>query len=111
MDLFFLKVGAKCKQLSEPVADSGFPLGGGWRGRTPRGGTPWIHQCEMPNYSASLFREIGTTHCVKELPNCAFHSGGSRISRRGRQPRRGAPTPEAATFGKICMSKRKNLGP
>ena len=29
----------------------------------------------------------------------------------GRQPRRGAPTPEAATFRKICMSKRKNLDP
>ena len=33
------------------------------------------------------------------------YSGGSRISRRG------APTPEAATFRKICMSKRKNLDP
>ena len=32
-------------------------------------------------------------------------SGGSRISRRG------APTPEAAMFHKICMSKRKNLNP
>ena len=30
---------------------------------------------------------------------------------RGRRPRRGAPTPEAATFRKICMSKRKNLDP
>ena len=29
----------------------------------------------------------------------------------GRQPRRGAQTPEAATFRKICMSKRKNLDP
>ena len=39
------------------------------------------------------------------------NSGGSRISRRGRRPRGGAPTPEAATFRKICMSKRKNLDP
>ena len=40
-------------------------------------------------------------------------SGGSRISRRGgRGPRTGGPwTPEAATFQKFCMSKRKNLGP
>ena len=29
----------------------------------------------------------------------------------GRPPRRGAPTPEAATFQKISMSKRKNLDP
>ena len=29
----------------------------------------------------------------------------------GCQPRGGAPTPEAATFRKICMSKRKNLDP
>ena len=34
-------------------------------------------------------------------------SGGSRISLKGG----GAPTPEAATFRKICMSKRKNLDP
>ena len=27
----------------------------------------------------------------------------------GHQPRRGVPTPEVATFRKICMSKRKNL--
>ena len=27
----------------------------------------------------------------------------------GHQPCRGAPTPEAATFRKFCMSKRKNL--
>ena len=32
-------------------------------------------------------------------------SGGSRISRRGTW------TPEAATFRKICMSKRKNQVP
>ena len=37
-------------------------------------------------------------------------SGGSRISRRGgRRPRGGVPTPEVATFQKICMSKWKNL--
>ena len=29
----------------------------------------------------------------------------------GRRPHGGAPTPEAATFRKICMSKRKNLDP
>ena len=29
----------------------------------------------------------------------------------GRRPRRRAPTPEAAMFRKICMSKRKNLDP
>ena len=29
----------------------------------------------------------------------------------GHQPRRGVPTPEAATFQKICMSKQKNLDP
>ena len=34
------------------------------------------------------------------------YSGGSRISRRG-----GAWTPEAVTFQKFCMSKRKNLDP
>ena len=28
----------------------------------------------------------------------ALNSSGSRISRRGRRPRRGAPTPEAAMF-------------
>ena len=33
-------------------------------------------------------------------------SGGSRVSRRG-----GVWTPEAATFRKICMSKRKNRVP
>ena len=33
-------------------------------------------------------------------------SGGSRISRGG-----GAPTPDAITFPKCCMSKRKNLDP
>ena len=27
----------------------------------------------------------------------------------GRGPRRGAWTPKAVTFGKFCMSKRKNL--
>ena len=35
-------------------------------------------------------------------------SGGSRISRRGRQSQRGAPT---HTFHKISMSKRKNRDP
>ena len=29
----------------------------------------------------------------------------------GRGPRRGAWTPEAVTFRKFCMSKRKNLDP
>ena len=38
-------------------------------------------------------------------------SGGSRISRRGRGPRRGAWTPEAVTFQKFCLSKPKNLDP
>ena len=39
-------------------------------------------------------------------------SGGSRISRRGGADLvGGAPSPEAATFRKICMSKRKNLDP
>ena len=38
-------------------------------------------------------------------------SGRSRISRRGRGPRRGAWTPKAVTFRKFCMSKRKNLDP
>ena len=39
------------------------------------------------------------------------NSGGSGISRGGRGPRRGAWTPEAVTFQKFCMSKRKNLDP
>ena len=38
-------------------------------------------------------------------------SGGSRISRRGCGPRRGAWTPKAVTFQKFCMLKRKNLDP
>ena len=38
-------------------------------------------------------------------------SGGSKISRRGRPPLRGAPTPDAATFCKNCMSKGKNQVP
>ena len=39
-----------------------------------------------------------------------FNSSGSRISRRGGADLVGwAPTPKAATFWKICMSKRKNL--
>ena len=38
-------------------------------------------------------------------------SGGSKISRGGREPRRGAWTPEAVTFQKFCMLKRKNLDP
>ena len=38
-------------------------------------------------------------------------NGGFRISRRGRRPRGGAYTPEAVTFRKFCMSKRKNLDP
>ena len=29
----------------------------------------------------------------------------------GRQPRKGMPTPDAATFCKICMLKQKNLDP
>ena len=39
-------------------------------------------------------------------------SGGSRISRRGGVDLVGGPwTPEAATFRKFRMSKRKNLDP
>ena len=43
-----------------------------------------------------------------------FSSGGSRISLRGRHgPHKGggAWTPEAVTFRKFCMPKRKNLDP
>ena len=38
-------------------------------------------------------------------------SGGSRISPGGNHLCREAPTPEAAMFCKICMSKRKNQDP
>ena len=41
--------------------------------------------------------------------NCSDFSGGSRISRRGRGPRRESLTPEVAKFRKFCISKRKNL--
>ena len=38
-------------------------------------------------------------------------SGGSRISRFGAQLVKGVSTPDAATFRKIYMSKRKNRHP
>ena len=47
----------------------------------------------------------------QSILNGILHSGRSSISRRGRRPRRGAPTPEVVTFRKFCMSKRKNLEP
>ena len=39
------------------------------------------------------------------------YSGGSRISRRGGVDLGGVWTPEAVTFWKFCMSKRKNWDP
>ena len=50
-------------------------------------------------------------HGLSVTPQNGPCSDGPRISCRGRQPRRGVPTPEVAMFQKICMSKRKNLDP
>ena len=42
----------------------------------------------------------------KWMSSCT-HSGGSRISHRGRQPHRGVPTPKAATIHKyVCWNER-----
>ena len=47
-----------------------------------------------------------------EVKLTSLSSGGSRISRRGGAHLvGGAPTPDAPTFRKICMSKRKNWVP
>ena len=51
---------------------------------------------------------------TKLLPNlwvCAITVADPGFPVGGRGPRRGAWTPEAVTFQKICMSKRKNLDP
>ena len=44
---------------------------------------------------------------------CSYllNSGGSRISHRGAHLVGGSPTPEVATFRKICMLKTKEFGP
>ena len=82
---------------------------------------------DFNSFSSTLCLEVLVLLTVKRLRHTIFqflyfflfvklykkflHSGRSRISRRAHPPRRGPPTPDAATFRKICMSKRKNLDP
>ena len=64
-------------------------------------GSTYVLDCKVQN---NPFIETSSSFVIWN--NNLISSGGSRISRRG-----GAWTPEAATFRKICTSKRKNWVP
>ena len=62
----------------------------------------------LVNYIGSITTPTNLNFALVET----WCSGGSRISRRGGVDLVGGPwTPEAATFRKFCLSKRKNLDP
>ena len=54
-------------------------------------------------------KSVRIVEVVNKISTSAVADPGFPVGGRG--PRRGARTPEAATFHKICMSKRKNWVP
>ena len=58
----------------------------------------------MRSDSADWFHSLASSGNSHAVADPGFPVGGADLVG-------GAPTPEAATFRKICMSKRKNLDP